>query len=161
MEAHHPRLKARKKRSRKMMIVYALRIMIVLMICGVLCQGAFAYVPDSEPSDRNIETEILLFQSLLLFRQILLFPKMLQFPIGLAKLFDGHSQHGIELREVNGVVVHYTGNPGTTAKQNRSYCKKLAETKGTYESILYSMVFDIIMLQSCQRQKFQINMQWN
>lgn len=61
---------------------------------------------------------------------------MLQFPIGLAKLFDGHSQHGIELREVNGVVVHYTGNPGTTAKQNRIYCKKLAETKGTYESYI-------------------------
>ena len=59
---------------------------------------------------------------------------MLQFPIGLAKLFDGHSQHGIELREVNGVVVHYTGNPGTTAEQNRSYYKNLAETKETYAS---------------------------
>ena len=38
------------------------------------------------------------------------------------------------MSEVNGVVVHYTGNPGTTAEQNRSYYKNLAETKETYAS---------------------------
>ncbi len=30
-----------------------------------------------------------------------------------------YSRPGIALSEVNGVVVHYTGNPGTTAEQNR------------------------------------------
>ena len=45
-----------------------------------------------------------------------------------------YSRPGIELSEVNGVVVHYTGNPGTTAEQNRSYYKNLAETKETYAS---------------------------
>ena len=45
-----------------------------------------------------------------------------------------YSRPGIVLSEVNGVVVHYTGNPGTTAEQNRSYYKDLAETKETYAS---------------------------
>lgn len=38
------------------------------------------------------------------------------------------------LEEVNGVVVHYVGNPGTTAQQNRSYFNSLAETHKDYAS---------------------------
>lgn len=45
-----------------------------------------------------------------------------------------YSRSGIALSEVNGVVVHYTGNPRTTAEQNKSYYKHLAETKETYAS---------------------------
>ncbi len=44
------------------------------------------------------------------------------------------SQPGDPLLQVNGVVVHYVGNPGTTAEQNRSYFKNLAETHETYAS---------------------------
>ena len=33
----------------------------------------------------------------------------------------GPSRRGFALREFNDVVVHYVGNPGTTAKQNRNY----------------------------------------
>ncbi|MDE6107958.1 MAG: N-acetylmuramoyl-L-alanine amidase [Oscillospiraceae bacterium] len=35
---------------------------------------------------------------------------------------------------VNGIVVHYVGNPGSTARQNRSYFAKLALTHATYAS---------------------------
>ena len=38
------------------------------------------------------------------------------------------------LREVNGVVVHYVGNPGTTAQQNQSYFNSLAQTHENYAS---------------------------
>lgn len=34
---------------------------------------------------------------------------------------DGHSRQGIELKEVRAIVIHYVGNPGTTAEQNRSW----------------------------------------
>ena len=44
------------------------------------------------------------------------------------------SRPGDELKQVNGVVVHYVGNPGTTAQQNRSYFASLAETHETYAS---------------------------
>lgn len=39
-----------------------------------------------------------------------------------------YSRPGTELAQVNGIVVHYTANPGTTAEQNRSYFESLAET---------------------------------
>ena len=46
----------------------------------------------------------------------------------------GPSRPGEKLTAVNGVVVHYTGNPGTTAEQNRSYFAGLAETGETFAS---------------------------
>ena len=45
-----------------------------------------------------------------------------------------YSRPGTALDEVNGVVVHYTGNPGTTAAQNRSYFQNLSETGEAYAS---------------------------
>ena len=45
-----------------------------------------------------------------------------------------YSRPGDALPQVNGVVVHYVGNPGTTAKQNRSFFANLAETHETYAS---------------------------
>ncbi len=45
-----------------------------------------------------------------------------------------YSRPGTPLAEVNGVVVHYTANPGTSAEGNRSYFQNLSETKETYAS---------------------------
>lgn len=45
-----------------------------------------------------------------------------------------YSRPGTALEQVNGVVVHYTGNPGTTAAQNRSYFQNLSETGEAYAS---------------------------
>lgn len=42
-----------------------------------------------------------------------------------------YSRPGTGLFEVNAIVVHYTANPGTTAKQNRDYFAGLAETHQT------------------------------
>ncbi len=39
-----------------------------------------------------------------------------------------YSRPGKELEEVNAVVIHYVGNPGTTAAQNRSYFENIIET---------------------------------
>ena len=45
-----------------------------------------------------------------------------------------YSRPGTALEKVNGIVVHYTANPGTTAEQNRSYFESLAETGETHAS---------------------------
>ena len=42
-----------------------------------------------------------------------------------------YSRPGTELTEVKGIVVHYTANPGSTAKQNRDYFAGLAESHET------------------------------
>lgn len=45
-----------------------------------------------------------------------------------------YSRPGTALEKVNGIVVHYTANPGTTAEQNRSYFQGLAQSGETYAS---------------------------
>ena len=44
------------------------------------------------------------------------------------------SRPGRPLYEVNAVVVHYVGNPGTTAQNNRDYFANLSLTHDTYAS---------------------------
>lgn len=45
-----------------------------------------------------------------------------------------YSRPGIALEQVNDVIIHYVGNPNTTAAQNRSYFQGLAESGATYAS---------------------------
>ena len=45
------------------------------------------------------------------------------------------SRPGTELKKIDGVVIHYVGNPGTTAEANRNYFASLASGKeGTFAS---------------------------
>ena len=45
-----------------------------------------------------------------------------------------YSRPQIPLEEVNAVVIHYVGNPGTSAEANRSYFEGLAVSGETYAS---------------------------
>jgi len=45
-----------------------------------------------------------------------------------------YSRPKIKLKEVNNIVVHYTANPGSTAKNNRDYFESLATSGATYAS---------------------------
>lgn len=45
-----------------------------------------------------------------------------------------YSRPQIALEQVNGIVIHYTANPGTTAQQNRDYFNGLAQSHETYAS---------------------------
>ncbi|MCI8326288.1 MAG: N-acetylmuramoyl-L-alanine amidase [Lachnospiraceae bacterium] len=42
-----------------------------------------------------------------------------------------YSRPGIALEKVNAIVIHYTANPGTTARQNRNYFNGLKDSKQT------------------------------
>ena len=45
------------------------------------------------------------------------------------------SRPGVPLEEIDGVVIHYVGNPGTAARANRNYFASLADgQEGTYAS---------------------------
>lgn len=37
---------------------------------------------------------------------------------------DGEARRGVKLEAVNGIVIHYVGNSGTTAQENRDYFNK-------------------------------------
>ncbi len=58
-----------------------------------------------------------------------------------------YSRPGTALKQVNGVVVHYVGNPGTTAAQNRGYFAKLALTGETYASSHFIVDLDGAVIQ--------------
>jgi len=53
-----------------------------------------------------------------------------------------YSRPGTALTAVNGLVVHNTGNPGTTAEQNRDYFASLAETGATSASSQFIIGID-------------------
>ena len=58
-----------------------------------------------------------------------------------------YSRPGAALTAVNGFVVHNTGNPGTTAEQNRDYFASLAETGATSASSQFIIGIDGEILQ--------------
>ncbi len=59
-----------------------------------------------------------------------------------------YSRPGTALDDVDGIVVHYTANPGTTAKQNRNYFAGLADgSSGTYASSHFIIDTDGTILQ--------------
>lgn len=53
-----------------------------------------------------------------------------------------YSRPGKRLRRVKGIVVHYTANPGSSAKNNRNYFEGLKDTKETYASSHYVIGLD-------------------
>lgn len=65
--------------------------------------------------------------------------KVEQAPVVSEKLLtiNEYSRPGTKLEQVKGIVVHYTGNPGTTAMQNRNYFEGLAQSKQTKASSHY------------------------
>lgn len=48
---------------------------------------------------------------------------------------------------INGIVVHYVGNPGTTAEQNRSYYEQLAKLRNRYASSHFLIGMDGAVIQ--------------
>lgn len=44
---------------------------------------------------------------------------------------NDYSRPGIEIERVNGIVIHYTANPGATAQDNRDYFNSLKDTQET------------------------------
>lgn len=70
-----------------------------------------------------------------------------------------YSRPGKALEQVNGVVIHYTGNPGTTAQQNHDYFEGLAETGETSASshFIVGMDGEIIQCVPCQEIAYASN----
>ena len=56
--------------------------------------------------------------------------------------YNEYSRPGTALEKVNGIVVHYTANPGTTAQQNRDYFEGLKDTHTTKASAHFVIGLD-------------------
>ena len=77
------------------------------------------------------------------------------------KLLDinEYSRPGIAIGKVNGIVVHYTANPGTTARQNRDYFQGLAQTGETHASSHFVIGLDgeIVQCIPCDEMAYASN----
>lgn len=61
---------------------------------------------------------------------------------------NDYSRPGTPLDAINGIVIHYVGNPGTTAEQNHSYFAGLARSGETYASSHFLVGLDGEILQN-------------
>lgn len=140
----HTRARRRKQRGRRLRTVFIFRsiiivllaLMIALMVCGVLyIREHLEHTPDSEPPAEDTGDTVPSGNHIVPIEPAI--PGEIVVPDWIVQdilPLNEYSRPGTELSGVNGVVVHYTGNPGTTAEQNRSYFKNLAETKEAYAS---------------------------
>lgn len=107
-QAYHPRRRARRRGpEKKQLALLAVLAVLVLAVVGVLASRG---LPGEDiPVPDYVEKDYL--------------------------TVNEFSRPGTPLEEINGVVIHYVGNPGTTAQANRNYFESLAEgTDGVYAS---------------------------
>lgn len=115
------RLQARKKRRKKELFWHialcSAVIIILLTVAGTVLHmiaGKDTSAPETVGFTKYIETPPVYIQQFLTVNE--------------------YSRPGTPLETVNGIVIHYTANPGTTAQQNRNYFEGLAESKLTKAS---------------------------
>lgn len=70
-----------------------------------------------------------------------------------------YSRPGIAIDKVNAIVIHYTANPGTTAKQNRNYFNGLQTSKVTKASAHFVIGLDgeIVQCIPCNEMAYASN----
>lgn len=123
------RLKRRRRKQRRRRILIGLGAFVIFLVVGIffIFFNPFASRPD--PSKIVMPDWI----------EEALLPE------------NPYSRPGTPLTRINGIVVHYVGNPGTTAWQNNSYFAGLAnqpEEGGTYASSHFLIDLDGTIIQN-------------
>lgn len=119
------RLKERRKKRRQRMclhIAVCCSVMVIFFSISAVALKAYSDVESTQVN--NIEEIVKRTEKPSNYREDFL-------------TINEYSRPAIPLEQINGIVVHYTGNPGTTAAQNRSYFEGLAESKSTKASSHY------------------------
>lgn len=107
--------------SKKLTIILGCSAAVLAILIMVLAVGTERRQANSKPTDKENETteQSVVLDSFLTGNKI---TPMLLTP-------NEYSRPGDELKEVNAVVIHYVGNPGTSAENNRNYFENLKDTK--------------------------------
>ena len=102
--------KAAKKRRKIMVIIFVVALALILCSLFVIFSG----------SDTNTGISLNIFKKELN-------AKTLQPPeyVDVQLIHNGFARTGVKINEINNIVIHYVGNPGTTAQNNRDYFDKV------------------------------------
>ncbi len=115
------RERRRRRRRRQRLIRIALLLLVPAVLTGAAVCGVYLYRQQMGTEETIQPYEIKYIADAPDYRVELL-------------TVNEYSRPGTELSEVNGIVIHYTANPGTTAEQNRSYFEGLKDSKETHAS---------------------------
>ena len=115
------RERRRRRRRRQRLIRIALLLLVPAVLTGAAVCGVYVYRQQMGTEETIQPYEIKYIADAPDYRVELL-------------TVNEYSRPGTELSEVNGIVIHYTANPGTTAEQNRSYFEGLKDSKETHAS---------------------------
>lgn len=111
--------KRKKKKTLKRIYISIFVLFIVaVMVRGVL-HNPFFIMQQYDSEDMNLDGVVL--DNNVKIKEIFLTP-------------NEYSRPQTELKEVTAIVVHYVGNPSTTAENNRDYFEGLKSKKSTYAS---------------------------
>ena len=114
----------KKERTRQLLIRAGICIGVVLVVIIIVLIFVKSISSDKATEKQNTEDAVLLHKYI--DQQPTLDVQLLD--------VNKYSRPGLQLEKVNGIVVHYTANPGTTAQQNRDYFQGLAQSGKTYAS---------------------------
>ena len=117
--------RARRKRKRRLQIIFRLILLAVFLLTVFGVAALIRHILNTEETAAKES-----IQQLKPEKYIAQAP---DFSVELLDINE-YSRPGDPIDVVNGIVIHYTANPGTTAEQNRSYFQNLAETGETYAS---------------------------
>jgi N-acetylmuramoyl-L-alanine amidase CwlA len=110
----------RRRRIKNMIMTVAAIIMFVIIVI-VFAQLITRIMSDNKKSNNPVESITETLSNGMVIKQNYLTP-------------NKYSRPQTELKQVKGIVIHYTANPGTSAKSNRSYFQGLATEHTTYAS---------------------------
>lgn len=119
---YEARKRRQKKRKRQQMFAGGVMIFTAVMFVGVILYGVWRI------SHRTIQT-----QDEIIVEETKYIADRPDFSVQLLD-YNEFSRSGTALEKINGIVVHYTANPGTTAQQNRDYFEGLAQSGETHAS---------------------------
>ena len=114
LKKYYKKKELRKKKRKKILSIF----FICLLLCIIIFFGIF---PGKNPInklwsntlDKGVKTEKLNI-------------KTLNVPdyVDVQLIDTGNARSGIKMKHINDIVIHYTGNPGSTAQNNRDYFEK-------------------------------------
>ena len=147
----------RKMRRRRRTIQIAVRfctmiIMVVLLLTVVTQVGKLIHGKGAQTASAGILSPIKAKQS----EKIVELPP--DYDVQLLTVNE-YSRPGTTLEKVNGIVVHYTANPGTTAQQNRNYFEGLKDSHQTSASshFIIGMEGEIVQCIPCNEIAYASN----
>lgn len=120
------------RRRRKKRKSTGIRVLIILWICILLVSviGIVVYVIHS--FRKNMETGNVILEEYINEEGYVMLGENQVYRNYIT--VSEYSRPGKKMKKVNGVVIHYTGNPGSTAEGNRNYFENLKSERSAFAS---------------------------